>query len=147
MAGYYGYSMSNNAVYAYENYEMPKSKWNKKKIFEAIEFEFENNNAWFEKPDEVINELKKLPVKLLKKYILEYRGWHHTSKFYNETEFYGINLANLEELTKEDVSKIPLFEKIHEEHLKNELSNNEIERFLNQLNEYELNTIYELEKI
>lgn len=32
MAGYYGYSMSNNAVEAYENGEMPISKWTKKEI-------------------------------------------------------------------------------------------------------------------
>ena len=37
MAGYYGYSMSNNAVYAYLDNKMPISKWSKKKIFEVIE--------------------------------------------------------------------------------------------------------------
>lgn len=129
MAGYYGYSMSNNAVYAYENYEMPKSKWNKKMIFEAIEFERRPiGGAWFEISDEVINELKKLPLKLLKIYILEYKGWHHTSKFYNETEFYGINLNNLEELTVEKIRKIPEYEKLLNDYRNQILSYAEISK-------------------
>ena len=36
MSGYYGYSMSNNAVEAYENGERPLSKWRKSDILEAI---------------------------------------------------------------------------------------------------------------
>jgi hypothetical protein len=39
MAGYNGWSMSNNAVDAYENGEMPLSKWNKEAILDAIEYE------------------------------------------------------------------------------------------------------------
>lgn len=37
MAGYNGYSMSNNAVAAYEDGEMPLSKWSKTAILEVIE--------------------------------------------------------------------------------------------------------------
>lgn len=37
MAGYNGFSMSNNAVSAYENGEKPLSKWTKKNIIGAIE--------------------------------------------------------------------------------------------------------------
>lgn len=37
MAGYYNYSMSNNAVSAYESGEMPISKWTKKEMLFAIE--------------------------------------------------------------------------------------------------------------
>lgn len=33
MAGYNGYSMSNNAVAAYENGEKPLSKWKKKRNY------------------------------------------------------------------------------------------------------------------
>lgn len=36
MAGYHNYSMSNNAVAAYENGEMPLSKWSKKAILAAV---------------------------------------------------------------------------------------------------------------
>lgn len=37
MAGYNGFSMSNNAVAAYESGEKPISKWTKTDIIEAIE--------------------------------------------------------------------------------------------------------------
>lgn len=36
MAGYYGYSMSNNAVEAYKSGEKPYSKWKKADIIQAI---------------------------------------------------------------------------------------------------------------
>ena len=36
MAGYNGFSMSNNAVTAYEDGEKPLSKWTKADIFEVI---------------------------------------------------------------------------------------------------------------
>ena len=38
MAGYREYSMSNNAVAAYENGENPLSKQTKKEILEEVEF-------------------------------------------------------------------------------------------------------------
>ena len=34
--GYVGYSMSENAVEAYDNGEMPMSSWRKKDIFQVI---------------------------------------------------------------------------------------------------------------
>ena len=37
MAGYNGWSMSNNAVMAYKDGEKPLSKWTKKDILDAIE--------------------------------------------------------------------------------------------------------------
>lgn len=42
MAGYSGYSMSNNAVDAYESGEKPRSKWTKAAILNAIEAEVLN---------------------------------------------------------------------------------------------------------
>lgn len=84
MAGYHNYSMSNNAVTAYINGEKPLSKWTKSDVIEVIaeylgvDFDF---------------------VKLIKPYrqYLVYSGWHHTSKFYNETSFYEVNLEYIEE--------------------------------------------------
>ena len=35
-AGYHGYSMSNNAVAAYDNGEMPLSKWTKSAILNEL---------------------------------------------------------------------------------------------------------------
>lgn len=41
MAGYYKYSMSNNAVKAYKQGEKPLSKWTKTEILSNIEFDDE----------------------------------------------------------------------------------------------------------
>lgn len=58
MAGYYGYSMSNNAVDAYENGRFPASKIG-----------------------------RGIPVKLIREHCGE-GEYHHTSKHYNVTYFY-----------------------------------------------------------
>lgn len=57
MAGYFGYSMSNNAVEAYENGSKPFSKWTKADILELIEDENLELNC-------SIDKLKKVPVKI-----------------------------------------------------------------------------------
>lgn len=82
-AGYSGYSMSNNAVAAYENGEMPKSKWTKTLILEAL------NDM--DVATEIQNAAKKLPVNALKEIFLHKTSWHHTSKMYNATDFYSVN--------------------------------------------------------
>lgn len=84
LSGYSGYSMSNNAVDAYNNGEMPISKWTKDIFLKQCE-------------DEGINIDK---ITEYKKY-LKKSSWHHTSKFYNATDFYSIDF----ELVKEDIKK------------------------------------------
>lgn len=63
MAGYCGFSMSNNAIFAYENGKIPFSKLPAK--------------------------IKKIGVENLKRFCppCEY---HHTGKFYNSTDFYDL---------------------------------------------------------
>lgn len=82
MAGYHGYSMSNNAVNAYEDGEKPISKWTKTDIINEI-------LSINPKLDEKL--LKKVNVSILKNNALTYAGWHHTSNHYNETNFYKID--------------------------------------------------------
>lgn len=106
MAGYFGFSMSNNAVEAYGNGEMPLSKWTKKKIFEDIE----EMNLDLKCSVEI---LKKIPVKELKNIILCQASWHHTSSHFNKTDFYTIDYKRLESLTDNDIKK--LIKKIKEE--------------------------------
>lgn len=114
MAGYKGWSMSNNAVAAYENGEMPISKWSKKEIIKRIE------EAIYYEEIELqcsLEELKKLPLKFFKFYCLEYTSWHHTSKFYNETRFYSLDLEYIEQLTDEDVEeRAEYYKKWRKEH-------------------------------
>ena len=98
MAGYNGWSMSNNAVAAYEDGEKPLSKWTKTDIFDAInEQEVELKCS--------IEKLKKLPVKILKEICLIYSSWHHTSNHYNKTDFYSLDVERIESLTDDKIEE------------------------------------------
>lgn len=92
MAGYHNYSMSNNAVDAYENGEMPLSKWTKTAILDRC--------------GEKAAQLSPLTVAELRKLLLVSRGWHHTSNHYNRTPFYAIDEEILDEITASDVYEI-----------------------------------------
>lgn len=101
MAGYNGWSMSNNAVAAYEDGEKPLSKWTKTDIFEAInEQEVELKCS--------IEKLKKLPVKVLKEIGLMRTSWHHTSNHYNKTDFYSLDVKSIESLTDNRIEELLL---------------------------------------
>lgn len=82
MAGYYNYSMSNNAVAAYENGEKPISKWTKTEIINALISEGISSDK--------INLIKKLSAKSVKAHCLRCSSWHHTSSHYNRTDFYEV---------------------------------------------------------
>lgn len=99
MAGYNGFSMSNNAVAAYEDGEKPLSKWTKTDIFDAInEQEVELKCS--------IEKLKKLPAKVLKEICLIYSSWHHTSNHYNKTDFYSLDVDRIENLTDDKIEEL-----------------------------------------
>jgi hypothetical protein len=100
MAGYYGYSMSNNAISAYENGERPLSKWTKADILEEIELAIKKEDLTLNCSME---KLKKIPVKLLKDLCLSYSSWHHTSNHYNKTDFYSLDLDRIERLSDERI--------------------------------------------
>lgn len=101
MAGYNGFSMSNNAVAAYEDGEKPLSKWTKTDIFDAInEQEVELKCS--------IEKLKKLPIKVLKEICLIYSSWHHTSNHYNKTDFYSLDVDRIENLTDDKIEELLL---------------------------------------
>ena len=91
MAGYYEYSMSNNAVGAYKAGEKPLSKWSKADILDALSTEQRE-------------AAKGMSLAALRELFLEYRGWHHTSSHYNRTEFYGI-IEELNEITVEQIKE------------------------------------------
>ena len=73
--GYCGISMSNNAVDAYSEGKMPLSKWRKKDILARLKRQHASED--FMK----VAEKTSLPV--LKKILLEYTEYHHTSLRYN----------------------------------------------------------------
>lgn len=101
MAGYNGWSMSNNAVAAYEDGEKPLSKWTKTDIFDAINKQEVELKCSIEK-------LKKLPVKVLKEVCLTYSSWHHTSNHYNKTDFYSLDVDRIENLTDDKIKELLL---------------------------------------
>jgi hypothetical protein len=86
LAGYKGYSMSNNAVKAYDEGRMPLSKWTKTAILEAVESYLKSygNGKYFSK-------FENLSKKDLSQFLSTDGEWHHTSKYYNKTVFYSIN--------------------------------------------------------
>lgn len=78
MAGYRGYSMSNNAVSAYDDGEKPLSKWSKSDVISAIADELGVNESDVE-------------LKYPYRYYLKKTSWHHTSSKYNKTDFYSVS--------------------------------------------------------
>lgn len=102
MAGYYGYSMSNNAVEAYSNGEKPLSKWTKTEIIEEVGCLIKNNAVT---PTFSFTKLEKAPAPVVKELCLSHTSWHHTSNHYNKTDFYSFDKENLERLTDEKIER------------------------------------------
>ena len=101
MAGYFNYSMSNNAVDAYSQGERPLSKWTKSEIISEVEKISRKTSLKFD-----FELFKKIPLAILKKEFLAKSSWHHTSSYYNETDFYSIDECEIEDLTNEDIEKL-----------------------------------------
>ena len=89
--GYDGYAMSNNARMAYEDCEMPLSKWTKTELLSAIKS--------YNVSADIILALQKHNTDTLRRELLMYSGWHHTSEYYNKTNFYAIDADKVNELT------------------------------------------------
>lgn len=102
MAGYYAYSMSNNAIDAYENGEKPKGKWKKSEIVDAISASVKSGEI---KPkcERLLSYLNKIPAKDLRNLCLYKSSWHHTSSWYNQTDFYSIDFDRIEDLTEDRI--------------------------------------------
>lgn len=95
-SGYSGSSMSLRAVDAYENGEMPLSKWRKTDILNGIA-DIDPQKA---------EKLKKVKVNILKEKLLVCSSWHHTSNHFNKTKFYSIDTDYVEMLTDKDIEKL-----------------------------------------
>ena len=83
--GYLGSSMSVRAAEAYEQGEMPISRWTKTAIIHAVkDYCFDFDLAY--DPD-----IEKKTKAELAKEFLEYKSWHHSSRTAREVEFFGLN--------------------------------------------------------
>ena len=98
--------MSNRAIEAYNNGEKPFSKWTKKDILDAIEeYKQESDDPTVHLFYTVFYELAKVRAAVLKTHLLHKSSWHHTSKFYNRTDFYELDIDYLESLTDSDLDE------------------------------------------
>lgn len=84
-SGYVGWSMSRRALEAYKDGEMPKSKWTKKAMVAAIKDACDDLDLAY---DPSIEKMKK--DELFHAFLYN-SSWHHTSKFFNETNFYKLD--------------------------------------------------------
>lgn len=121
MAGYCGYSMSNNAVKAYNEGEKPLSKWSKKDIIEAVVVR-----------EKTSIDISVLTLKELRDEFLVYSSWHHTSKFYNQTEFYNLDEVAIERFNEEKLNKIVNSRVKKVKRSKEEIEKKKIEKELNK---------------
>ena len=92
-AGYIGTSMSVRAKEAYENGEMPISKWTKNIILERFEEEAKYTID-DETYDVVFNNMKKASLSELKEKCLLYSSWHHIGAFAKAVDFYSLDVDN-----------------------------------------------------
>lgn len=96
MAGYADdFSMSNNAIDAYDRGLRPRSKWTKADILDALPA---NARTYL--------QLDEYPLEFLREYFLEVEEWHHTSKHYNRTDFCRPSIAHWSTSTTEDVQNL-----------------------------------------
>lgn len=98
--GYINYSMSERALESYENGLKPISKWTKEDILEELTDITEDKKE----------VLRKAPKKALKR-LLTSAEWHHTGKYFNKTDFYEVNHAQVEDLTLEELKQLLTVEK------------------------------------
>lgn len=104
MAGYHNYSMSNNAVAAYENGEKPLSKWTKAAIIAAADEYL--TEAEDEQRETKLAWLRAASLAKLKDFALQRSSWHHTSCRYNTTDFFSISERMLDAMTAEDAVEL-----------------------------------------
>ncbi|MDD7584249.1 hypothetical protein [Tractidigestivibacter sp.] len=83
--GYDGASMSTRARLAYATGEMPRSKWTKAAIIDAIKGCCEDLGLAY---DATVEKAKKAD---LFGAFMEVKSWHHTGKYAAETDFYGLD--------------------------------------------------------
>lgn len=91
--GYIGKSESVNSKNAKLSGEYPISYWTKSHFIEMLSYEG---------ADHLIDKAQSLPLYILKK-CLVYSGWHHTSLYFNITEFYSLDIDKLASLSVEEI--------------------------------------------
>lgn len=86
--GYIGQRMSERAAAAYDMGEKPFSKWTKSEIIDRLQRLIDSGDL--ESSEEDMKRIKRLTSRVVKIAFLKKSSWHHTGKYYNETDFYDI---------------------------------------------------------
>lgn len=94
---YIDFSESENSRLAKEKGVLPLSHWTKTKFLEAAA-------ACECVTPEKLAALKKIKWAVLKSKFLYKSEWHHTSSYYNRTEFYALDVAALEKVRIDELS-------------------------------------------
>ena len=109
--GYIGQRMSESAAAAYDMGEKPFSKWTKSDIIERLQKLIDSGDL--ESSEEDMKRIKRLTSKTVKYAFLKKSSWHHTGKYFKETDFYDItddfskiNLDDLEQIDRWTRSKM-----------------------------------------
>ena len=102
-SGYCGWSMSNRAVEAYDNDEMPKSKWTKARMLDEIARYMEDN--WLTLGADADAYVAKLTKDELFSRFFRCSSWHHTSRYFNATDFYSLDEGAVEEFVEHPTSR------------------------------------------
>ena len=89
-SGYVGWSMSKRAADAYEGGERPKSKWTKAAMLSAIR-EFCESTEGTSEPVRYDQKIERLRKDDIFDRFFHYSSWHHTSKYFNATDFYALD--------------------------------------------------------
>lgn len=101
--GYVGSSMSENAVLAYNAGEKPKSKWTKTQMIATLKTYCEEFDLAY---DATIEKMTKATIFDA---FFRWTSWHHTGKFANETDFYGLDdsavLERFRELSPDEIER------------------------------------------
>ena len=95
--GYIGGSMSYRANKAYEDGEMPKSKWTKQAILGSIYEELDPEGNENEQVMNLLEKGQQLSKEDLQDVFLKYASWHHTGTFYTPTDFYKIDYEKIQD--------------------------------------------------
>ena len=84
-SGYVGCSMSVNAALAYADGEKPKSKWTKAAMLGAIADYCDSFGIPYD------GSVARFTKEVLFERFFEWKSWHHTGRYANETDFYGLD--------------------------------------------------------
>ena len=90
-SGYCGKSMSKRARRAYDHGQMPRSRWTKAAMWQAMDSWLADNCRM------VGDDVRRLGKAELWERFFVRKSWHHTSACMNRTEFYGIDQAAMME--------------------------------------------------